>query len=92
MARADDRNRFLGGEEAVLVEQLVRRQLVADAEQALEIGLRHMAMPGRDIHHQLGRSRLAVALRLAIGLQPVPQGVAHQPFHHAPVKGCGAHA
>ena len=56
-ARADDRHRLLGGEEAILVERLVRRQLVALAEEPFQVFLRDMAMAGRDVDDQLGRGR-----------------------------------
>ena len=90
-AGADDRHGFLGGEETVLVKRLVGRQLVADAEQAFEISLGYMAVPGRDVHDQLWGAGPGVRPHLAIRRQAMPQGVTHEPFDHAPVQRCRAH-
>ena len=49
MAGTDDGHGFLAGEEAVLVERLVRSQLVAGAEEALQVLRRDVAVSGGDV-------------------------------------------
>src|SRR5262249_25564096 len=85
VARADDGHRLGGREETILVERLVRRQLMALAEEAFQVLLRDVAVPRRDIYHQ-PRGRPAVSRGLA------PEGLAHQAFHQRAVHGDSAHA
>src|SRR5579875_1564901 len=58
MPRPDQCHSLLSSDETVLVERLIRRQLVAFAEEALQILLGDMAMPSRHIDDQLGRRSL----------------------------------
>src|SRR5579871_630433 len=57
---ADDRDRFLGCKEAILVKCLERREPMPLAEEPFQIFLRHMAMASRDVHDQFRCTRLAV--------------------------------
>src|SRR5262249_3918263 len=92
LAWPDDRYRFGGGEEAILVQLLVDRRLVPLAEEALEVLLRHVAMPRRDVDDELGGSRSRgtsdrPGTTSATRAKPFPPGVAHQPFDSAAVQG-----
>src|SRR5262249_38129412 len=64
-------------------------ELIALAEQPFQVLLGHVAVPGRDVHHQLRLGRLAV--RLAVAAQVLRQRLPHQPFHEGSIQGCRAH-
>src|SRR5260370_12728867 len=52
MARADQRYGLFRREESILIEPFVGRELMAVAEQSLQILLRDVAMSRRHIHNQ----------------------------------------
>src|SRR5262249_18269393 len=62
LAGADDGDGPVRGEGGRLVERLHRRELVAGAEQAVDVGLRQVAMPRGDGGDQVR----AVAVRLSV--------------------------
>ena len=76
MARTDDRHRFGGGEEAVLVERLVDRQTMPPAEEPFQIFLRYMAVPGGDIDNEARNAGFAVdaVVSLTVDTQESPRG------------------
>ena len=90
LAWTEQRHRLLRREEAVLVQRLVGRQLVAEAEKAFEIGLRDVAVPGRHVHEELRlgrglRGRVAVARRNVqrFADHPLNQGAVQDHRGHA---------
>src|SRR5439155_20511644 len=81
MSGTDDRDHLLGGKKSILVQRLVRRQLMASAEQTLQIFLSHMTVAGGNIHHQARRA-IRKCRRLRPWACPAPfDRVAHEAFH-----------
>src|SRR5262249_61272256 len=58
LARPDDRNGFLGREEAVLIEPLERLKLMPLAEQSLEVFLGNVGVPRGNVDDQFGALNL----------------------------------
>src|SRR5581483_3761301 len=83
--RADDRHGFLGGKEAVLIERLMDRELVPFAIEPFQVFLRHMAMPGGDVHDQLRRAVWSRHAEIA------KQALAYEPLNARAVNCCGGH-
>src|SRR5262249_14842361 len=77
----DNGHGLLGREEAVLVQRLVGRQLVALAEQALQVLLRDVAVPRRYVHDQFRRSTTIHRALAGVALE----GFTHEALYQATV-------
>ena len=68
---ADHRDRLVGREVGRLVQRLHRRQLIARAEEDVDVRLRQVAVPGRDVGDDVGAIGLAVGGPRA--RRPIPE-------------------
>ena len=87
---ADDGDRLVRGEVGVLLEPFHRRELIARAEQDVDIRLRQMGMPRRDVDDQVramprGRRGRPVGSRLPLQDRP------DQAFHLFATEAIGLH-
>src|SRR6516164_448908 len=96
LPRSYHRHGFLGGEEAVLVEPLERRELMALAEQALQIFLGDVAVARGDVDDELRRSLVRagsvsdgspLTVAYASGSEIARQCLAYQAFDRAALEG-----
>jgi hypothetical protein len=63
----------------------MRRELMAFAEQALQIFLGDVTVAGGDIHHQ-SRGAIGKSRKFAPRTRPAPpDGIANQSFHDLPI-------